>query len=628
MSLPQGFVDLARAYESLNDTFVSIIGVVVDFMAPTTTARGDHTVKFKLMDGVLPRAQFSGEGLDVRFFPKDPTHLPKVRDIGDVVLLRNIKMSTFNGSKVALSNWQTQTLVFPSKSIPAKGFSIHYMGKDKVPCLGIERDVESLQLAEQDYVINLKDEMHRVIEDSLRKRAAGEERAKERQIDWQNVPTEPAAKRQKTAASAGQKLRTISQLEGPKEFVDLYGVVVKIIPTATYNGCDLYISDYTINKQLREFAPPEAADDVGRDGDSYGYSDQAKKPFPGPYEYRVLKVNLHQPHAQHASRTVGEGDVVLLQNVKTRIVTPGMTLEGDLWHDHMFPDKIQIRKLSDGERQRRPEVQAIVQRKEEYWKKRDAKLLQLRRTKENAELTTKAERKQANKERMKQKKRGGQEHEANLVSHAKKTTLNPHVRCNDTEVAVTSIGEILDLDNMRHTNDSPDGTSYDLPFINAKYRAKVRVVDFEPKSLEDFAVPVLPDDQGSVDSMDYVYNSQRLEWYFSLLLEDASNRSRPNDQQKNRIWVHIHHEQAQFLFRDLDDPQDLRHNTQLLAQLREKMFLLWGNLEESGGESLSNSPFECCICEYGTELDNDDPAKDDAPLGWQRMFGMFGTTIL
>lgn len=633
MALPQGFVDLSQAYASLNDTFVSIIGVVVDFMPPTATARGDHTIKFKLMDGALRRTQFSGEGLDVRFF-KDPTNLPKVREIGDVVLLRNIKMSTFNGAKVALSNYQTQALVFPSKSIPAPGFSLRYMGdKEKIPCSGIERDVNSLRDPEQIYVIKLKDEMGRVIDESLRKRAAAEERTNERQIDWQNVPTEPAAKRQKTSAIPGQKLRTISQLEGPKEFVDLYGVVVKIIPTASYNGCDLYISDYTINRQMREFAPPEAADDVGRDGDSFGYSDQAKKPFPGPYEYRVLKVNLHAPHAQHASQTVREGDVVFLQNVKTRIVTPGMTLEGDLWPDHMFPEKHLIRKLSEGERRARPEVEALLQRKDEYWKKRDAKLLQQQREKENAGLTTKREKKMAKKERMKQKKRGQQEPGTGVAGQTTKGSLNRHVRCNDTDIAVSRLKDILDADGIRHTNDSPEGMSYDLPFINAKYRARVRVVDFEPKSLEEFAVPVLPDDEQSVDSMDFVYSSnkqygsQRFEWYFSLLLEDANNLATDN-QHPHKLWVHVHHEQAQFLFRDLEDPQDLRHDRKLLARLREKMFLLWGNLEENGGENLSNPPFECCIYEYGIELDMDDPARDNAPSGWQRMYGMFGTTIL
>ncbi|EME47631.1 hypothetical protein DOTSEDRAFT_69550 [Dothistroma septosporum NZE10] len=628
MALPPGFVDLAKAYESLDDTFVNIMGVVTDFMTPTMTARGEHTIKVKLMDNKLPHIQYIGGGLDVRFFLREPTNLPKIRDIGDVVLLRNIKMSTFNGTKVGLSNFQTQVLVFPTRSIPARGFSIHYMDKEKIPCTGIERDVNSLRLVEQDYVITLKAETKAVVEENLRKRAAAEERTNEGRVDWQSVPTGPAAKRQKTSATPGQKLRTISELERAKEFVDLYGLVVKIIPTATYSGCDLYISDYTVNKHLREFAPPEAAEDVGRDGDSYGYSDKAKRPFPGPYEYRVLKVNLHQPHAQHASRTVGEGDVVLLQNVKTRITTPGMTMEGDLWEDHMYPDKVLIRKLSEGECHTRPQVQAILQRRDEYWKRRNAMLLQKQRTMENAELITKKERREAKKERIKRKKRGEQDLKAESESNPKQRSLNPHVRCRDTEIAVTRVKDILDLDDIKHTNDSPEGICYILPFINAKYRAQVRVVDFEPKSLDEFAVPVLPNDQESVDSMAYTYDSQKFEWYFSLLLEDVNDSLSPGDENNQRLWVHLRHEQAQFLLGDVENPQNLRHSTKLLAKLREKLFILWGNLEETGGEGLSNAPFECCIYEYGVELDENDPAKVDARFGWQRLYGMFGTTIL
>lgn len=75
---------------------------------------------------------------------------------------------------------------------------------------------------------------------------------------------------------------------------------------------------------------------------------------------------------------------------------------------------------------------------------------------------------------------------------------------------------------------------------------------------------------------------------------------------------------------------DLRSEPHQLAKLRERMFVLWGNLEETGGggQGLSNLPFECCIQEYGVEMDDDDPVKGEAPLGWQRMYSMFGVTIL
>ena len=84
--------------------------------------------------------------------------------------------------------------------------------------------------------------------------------------------------------------------------------------------------------------------------------------------------------------------------------------------------------------------------------------------------------------------------------------------------------------------------------------------------------------------------------------------------------------------------------------LREKLAILWGNLEErkleafqantpypptagNAGDisrtntvdlSLSNLPFECCIREYGQELVEEDDAETSK---WIQIFGMFGTHI-
>lgn len=118
-----------------------------------------------------------------------------------------------------------------------------------------------------------------------------------------------------------------------------------------------------------------------------------------------------------------------------------------------------------------------------------------------------------------------------------------------------------------------------------------------------------------------------------------------------------------------------------LAALRERMFALWGNLEErksrledrkrqhlrnplqappadssdledngaQGGEKkseegladgqagtghvpgssqLSNKPFECCIRQYGLRIEAED-GEDDAGSGrkWVKAFGLFGTKI-
>jgi len=62
-----------------------------------------------------------------------------------------------------------------------------------------------------------------------------------------------------------------------------------------------------------------------------------------------------------------------------------------------------------------------------------------------------------------------------------------------------------------------------------------------------------------------------------------------------------------------------------LKALREKLFFLWGELEEdkksgalASGNQTKNKPFICCIQEYGVRDESD---------GWIRMHKMFSTTI-
>ena len=79
-----------------------------------------------------------------------------------------------------------------------------------------------------------------------------------------------------------------------------------------------------------------------------------------------------------------------------------------------------------------------------------------------------------------------------------------------------------------------------------------------------------------------------------------------------------------------------------LGRLRQQMSILWGNLEELKGavtshspgidqsdpweSKLSNVPFECCIEEYGQELDPEDIAGA-TPDEFVRIFQMTKTTI-
>lgn len=87
--------------------------------------------------------------------------------------------------------------------------------------------------------------------------------------------------------------------------------------------------------------------------------------------------------------------------------------------------------------------------------------------------------------------------------------------------------------------------------------------------------------------------------------------------------------------------------------MKEKLFILWGDLEERKAKAIaegnsvnhhswgpvSSVPFTCCIKEYGVKCSHDSDADDEMVVnhdfgcshedcfGWERRFAMFQTTI-
>ena len=90
----------------------------------------------------------------------------------------------------------------------------------------------------------------------------------------------------------------------------------------------------------------------------------------------------------------------------------------------------------------------------------------------------------------------------------------------------------------KHANTPPKGAPYTLPFQNINSRATVRVIDFFPPNLVDFAVPrpraseydILSEDDRSESANDQSSSDpgerseaedRQWEWRFGLALEDA-----------------------------------------------------------------------------------------------------------
>lgn len=244
------------------------------------------------------------------------------------------------------------------------------------------------------------------------------------------------------------------------------------------------------------------------------------------------------------------------------------------------------------------------------------------------------------------------------------------MKCENEKVSTSFVAEILEPAYHNTTIDG-EAVKLQLPFMNASYRTHVRVVNFMPSKLEDFACPkkkasdydALSDNSGSESESESEPDQDMMrnftvvkdwEWRFHLELEDAVVEA---GQQKKRIWVLVDNQAAQCL--TSLDASNLRQDRQNLQALREQLFLLWGNLEEHKRETerkdkagkhdqppehssdeegghvdktpkVSNCPFSCCIRQYGAKVSEPDTRKADAGDGkrWQRMFGLFGTRIV
>lgn len=458
-----------------------------------------------------------------------------------------------------------------------------------------------------------------------------------------------------------KKFRLIKDLRDG-EYVDLLVLIVN-----KYYRCpgdvELSVADFTENQQL--FNRPHPDDDprwqlTNRDGDELGYIRTGARKWTGPYGYRTLLVKLWSPHAEAAYKDFSEGDIVFLGNVHIKF-SPSAKLEGVMHGDRAYPDKIGI--LSPRE-DAKPFIKDLNERREQYEKEQER----------NEQKKTKKQKQRERKMQAQEKaQRSVQEHQQKEVSDKAPSTArtpereqatsivesaNRHgtcsvfttvfilmkiaklfkVRSGNPDIQVTSLEDILDSAHRKYK--APSGEVVDLPFINAKWRVRVRVVDFFPDALEDFAHTTsdqAKDDDSDVEmDMDMAPSGKRWEWGFCLLVEDAKLR---RGRDAIRIPLYVSNKSAQYLLKM--DACDLRAKPHELSKLQEKLCVIWGNLEEvkqvkaaPTTESAAKRPrleeekvdaqnvaFECCLEEYGVQANG--PGN-----GWEPIRHMFETTIM
>jgi hypothetical protein len=233
-------------------------------------------------------------------------------------------------------------------------------------------------------------------------------------------------------------------------------------------------------------------------------------------------------------------------------------------------------RIIEGEDDER--VTELVRRKREYWRKaRESRLFPNSGKKNDGTKGPKKATKQKKEPPKKEARREEGQTEISTSVRVKRDELNPNSKLVRIQTPRSSVSDeclvqaahpaipcrpledILD-DNL-HLNTPPGGPEYKLAFQNFHYRATVRVVDFFPPRLEDFAVSYSPEDDllsASEDSSEdsdgdavmtssYPHRRRIWEWRFCLLVENG--KSVPRGQPKERMRLFVSGKDAEYLLK-------------------------------------------------------------------------------
>ncbi|KAI4195364.1 MAG: hypothetical protein LQ350_007233 [Teloschistes chrysophthalmus] len=638
--LPSGFATISSAQSRLKN-IVNLMGVVTDIQPPAKTKGTDWMCSFQIADSTV-----FDDGLKIRFF-RPESELPAIQAIGDVVMLHNIKITLFSGMTLALSSHQTCWTLLPAASIPEKASS---------GALNLKR------VGGRGSQVPSQDEMRYAVElcNSRGDRAPyGSNTAASNPTSAHSTPaaSDPTSVHLQKLTGSSAATRTPAGLRPQEKFslikdvsvnsyYDLIGQVVKVYPSS--NGMvELSITDYTTNNFLFLYewgrGDPNAADGKWR----------------GPYGKMTLTVSLFPPHSTYAKDHFKEHDIVRLRNTHIKWSRGGSNkLEGGLHTDRNNPDRVDVTSPRELDTDR---VKDLLRRKREYGTKFEKQreeyamdvnsVLGQKRKQQEPKLSKTQARKKRKLEREKER------NASNALTHDEdkensnpldstpyqsdntnprskhitpstspppadppksRLALNKNIRPTKPDLPTRPLSSILSLSTYATT--TPDGIPYTLPFQNIKSRALVRIVDFHPPNLADFAVrkkppseyDILSDYSGSGSSSSSSSNedetsrpptplnnadeqesepeneyttaglSKKWEWRFALTVEDAAcpppSHSHQQQDGNSSTTVYVSDTDAVFLLKL--DASDLRRRPRALAALREKLFLLWGDLEE------------------------------------------------
>ena len=639
---PPGFVTVDEAQGRRDRQLYSVIGLCADYLPPVKSRGSDFAMKINLWDtSCNTSSELGNDGMLTRHFYGLLCRFPRVEEIGDIVVLKNLKTISNSGIWFGISNAATTWAVIP-------GTSLLDSEDPTFADVDLRPPYDAQQGAKTGQGPRPTPSEFRYAKALLQTRDPGTLRAppKSTALDVGQIITASGGRPPPTKSLKYRMLKDLADPaeHGGQQFVDLLGEVRRVYFSG--NPAEVKITDYTVHPLLYNYGQGDVYD-------SHLTDIQRRELLEFPKGRMTIKLTFWDEHSQHIrdlahSDKLRLGDYMRVKNVNIRMDRNMGQLEGHLrGSSGRFGNAFQIVSPKDSAHDE--DLHALLKRKREYELHVKAEMLKIKPeaivpAKRMAEDATQAPAPQNPvplSKAAKKKQRKKEKQEAKKKDNSSST--NQHVRCEAISIPLTTIATILDSAQLERR--TPAGNPFNLPFQNCKYKSKVRVMDFFPDNLEDFATPyrtseyeALSDYESENDSAASLASSQnapdhvRWEWHFCLMVQDADT---PQSNTSTMI-LQVAGQDGDYLLNM--EACDLRSKAKEFAKLKEKMFVLWGDLQEkktehgktgqelqAAGIAISSTPFECLIREYGVQGRAADGAIVEG--SWERMFGMFKTNI-
>lgn len=641
---PPGFLEIIEADRKNDQQLYNVIGLCADYLEPAQSRGTDITMKMQLWDATcLNSPELRSDGMGLRCFYKEKGLFPPVQEVGDVVIARNIKTLSKGSQRFAVSSYATTWSVISGSSLSYntdsefRGVEVrgpHALPKQSRPSLAELKYAKALVEAKDPSTLRGP--------------------PKSTALDVATIMTESGGRPPPTRT----KYRMLKDIRSPRDvpglqFVDLIGEIRRVY-SGFVNPVEMQLTDYTEHPQLYNY--------LESDGTS-----MQNNTWVGPSGKMTITINAWDQHGEYIMNKVRNAEIDLGTYVRVSNVQIKMDKLGTLMQGHLrggngnAGTSITVHSSKDAEHI--PELKELIARKRDNNIARKSKAIgfvQEESTKKRArdddqeEPTGKEKKKKKSKSALQREKRRLEKAKVNgetacsdgTTAPKSKVQPNQHVRCEAVSIPFTSISSILEGEYLERV--TPAGNPHRLPFQNCKYKSKVQVVDFFPDSLEDFATPYRTSDYealsdyDSVDdedaSIDYARRNTenvKWKWHFFIVVQDPTIVPKRKEKSSTML-LQVAGQDGDYLLNM--EACDLNEQNQELAKLKEKLFVLWGDLQEKKAETgksgldlagedvtISSKPFECLIKEYGVKAVSRDGTTLESD--WERMFRIFGTNI-